>query len=161
VIAGDRVYLLSGPVRTGKTTRIQEWCKQRNAERPGSVRGVLAPVVDGHRHLVSIQSGEARDLELIRGGTPKEPIGRFVFNGAVFEWARGELLSASQSTARWIVIDEIGPLELAGRGLEPSVTRVLQSNTGAKNVVIVVREQLASAVVAHFRILDSTRFQFA
>jgi len=54
------------------------------------------------------------------------------------------------------VIDEIGPLELRGEGLEPAVSAVLAAESAAgalvANLVLVVREGLVDRVIEHYHL---------
>ena len=80
--------------------------------------------------------------------------GPFLFDAAVFAWAREELALSSQQPD-WVVVDEVGPLELKRRvGLEPAVgeclaLRRIQTDT---RYVIVVRPSLKDTVIAHYQI---------
>jgi len=147
------IHIASGPVQTGKTTRLFSWSTAALAQSPGSVDGVLAPVIHGHRHIVHIASGESRDLEEHALQVPDQQIGRFTFRADVFAWAHSILLGAAAHLAEgcWLVVDEIGPLELAGRGLEPAVSSILESGLQTRaHIVLVVREHLVDRVLAHF-----------
>lgn len=121
-----KIHLATGPIQTGKTTRILGWCTGRT-----DVDGLLAPIVDGHRHLVRISTGEAQDLqELGRADDPVE-VGPYTFSSQVFAWGREQLSSALETRVRanrpgWLVIDEYGKLELRGEGLEPAVNDVIE-----------------------------------
>jgi nucleoside-triphosphatase len=189
------VYVLSGPVQTGKTTRLRAWCAEQLSQSradgsPPVVDGILAPVVHGHRHLLRVQTGVLRDLEDISDGAATVTVRRFTFNEEVFAWARSALLGAAQpappevTLPRWTIVDEIGPLELAGGGLEPAVSDMLQrvgfgrrdnatqtiigdklnrSADSGTRVVLVIRENLVDDVLKHFGLSSQNvhRFPFA
>ena len=55
---------------------------------------------------------------------------------------------------KWLVIDEIGPLELRGGGLEPMVGKILNEYKRTKNnrLIIVVRENLLEKVIEHYKL---------
>lgn len=162
------VYLVSGPVRSGKTTRLGAWCGDQADPHPGrplvSADGILAPVVRGHRHLVRVATGISRDLESIPDGTATEVVRRYRFNAGVFAWARAGLRASAQSGAEWIVVDEIGPLELAGGGLEPAIGELFTATAALPTrIVLVIREHLVAEVLDYFRIPtgDTQPFPFA
>ena len=167
-----RIHLVTGPVQTGKTTRLRAWCEHRT-----DVDGILAPVVDGRRHLLHIRSGVLRNLEEVSGGATTVTVRRFTFNANVFAWARGCQVAATTENhaqaggQRWIIVDEVGPLELSGSGLEPAVgellvrvmedaPRIRQEPTG---VVLVIREHLVDDALKHFGVSPAAvdRFPFA
>ena len=55
----NKIFLLSGSIHTGKTTRLTEWIKNKK-----DVDGILQPVIDGKRHIKHISSGEIQLLEV-------------------------------------------------------------------------------------------------
>jgi nucleoside-triphosphatase THEP1 len=50
----------------------------------------------------------------------------------------------------WLVVDEVGPLELRGEGFHNVVTDLLIKHPG--NIILVIREQLVEEVVKSFNI---------
>ena len=151
------VYVLSGLIGSGKTTRLSAWCIQQPT---GTVSGVLAPVVNDQRHLCDIAGGECRNLEDLPPGTATEQIGRFTFNAKVFGWGRECLERAAGSDTSWVVVDEVGPLELAGGGLGPAVASLIELRSRFA-LVLVVRDYLVSDVLRHYSIPQVVRFPFA
>lgn len=141
--------VLTGPIRTGKTTALV-----RAFRRDG--RGIVQPVIDGRRHVMELTSGRTHPLEAAPD-TPVEhrvPVGSFVFDGKVFAWA-GDCLGEAMQDAHpnaWIVLDEVGPLELAGQGLAPAVAALVAYAEAGSNVLLVVREGLVEAVASSFHL---------
>lgn len=165
-----KIYLVTGPVQTGKTTRLRAWCDKRT-----DVDGILAPVVDGRRHLLHIGSGVIRNLEDVSGGAAQVTVRRYTFNADVFAWARNCLLSvasdpgrAINSRPRWIIVDEVGPLELSGGGLEPAVSELLalalnnplRVGDNILRVVLVIREHLVDDALRHLGVSPAEVDQF-
>ena len=170
------IVILTGPIRSGKTTALCSWISDRRAAGT-LVGGVLAPVVNGHRYLRSIATGEERLLDvpspdvgardLADGGRASDPagivaIGPHRFYADVFAWARERVLADREAVERsasggWIVIDEVGPLELGGGGLEPAVTEAVRVcvERGALRLVLVVRDRLLRRVVEHYRLPEA------
>ncbi|GAB2959543.1 hypothetical protein GCM10027048_28740 [Hymenobacter coalescens] len=141
--------MLSGPVRTGKTTRLLRWA----ACRPG-VGGVLMPTdAHGQRFFLDLASGLRWPAAARPGQWPAVTVGRFRFAPAAFHWA-GEALrgAAACPTTQWLVVDEIGPLELRGQGLAPALTAVLANNQQPPHLVLVVRASLVETVWRHFHL---------
>ncbi|KAH3744935.1 hypothetical protein Pelo_13661 [Pelomyxa schiedti] len=152
------VALLSGDVHSGKTTQVRQWLERLRAAGK-SAAGILAgPDIDGLRHLTSIATGEVKKLQIRdmeeakRDGLSVCSICNYVFDNAVFEWARGEIERAAFPVASsgavppldYLILDEVGPLELReGIGLEPMVTRIFTSLAQlalrGTTVVVVVR----------------------
>jgi nucleoside-triphosphatase THEP1 len=152
-------------VGTGKTTRLGNWCTGVAAD------GILAPVVQGRRHLRHIATGETRDLEDLSGGAQIVTVRRFTFNADVFAWARGILVDLARSAGTHggpdhIVVDEVGPLELSGGGLEPAVSPLVQyganlSGSSAPEVILVVRAGLVESALKHFGLTPDQVLSFS
>ena len=167
----SRIYLVTGPVQTGKTTRLRAWCDERS-----DVDGILAPVVDGQRHLLHIGSGVMRNLEEVSNGAATVTVRRYTFNADVFAWARSCLSGAAELSRErdawphWIIVDEVGPLELRGGGLEPALSELLSRvmedppriADNAPGVVLVIREYLVDDALKHFGVspAHTDRFPF-
>ncbi len=139
----SKFFLLSGPIHTGKTTRLSEWIKNED-----DVDGILQPVIDGTRYIRHISSGETRLLELTADTNEKNilKIGNYKFNNEVFIWARSKLFSAFSKNPQWLIIDEVGKLEMDGKGLEPSIKKIFLklNDFSDMNLVFVVRDYLVS-----------------
>jgi nucleoside-triphosphatase THEP1 len=137
-----KINILTGPIHSGKTTRLAVWIKSCP-----NCAGILAPVRDGLRYLYSIHSGQSKLLEA-KGNSFEEDdltrIGEYRFINATFDWAQNELLLVVIQKPEWIIIDEIGPLEMDGKGLEPAVRKILEQmhNQDQLNLLLVVREKL-------------------
>ena len=147
------IHILTGPVQSGKTTRLIAWIRYHE-----NCAGILLPIINEKRHVYSIHNEqdlllEAKESDKI---VPDElvTIGRYSFLASSFEWARNELQSALALKPRWLIIDEIGPLELSGSGLEPMVSNVLTNYERAKDhqLILVVRENILEQVISHYHL---------
>lgn len=147
------VTILTGPVRTGKTTRLLEW-----ARACGRVAGVAQPAGPEGRVFEDVSTGDRMALEPVGPGEAAQEVGRFRFRSEAFEWAEARLRAALAVGASMILIDEVGPLELAGAGLRRSVDAAVAEHRGT--LLLVVREALAERVRAeiapHARIVPAT-----
>jgi len=144
------VYLFTGEIKSGKTTRLQEWAASNN-----NTDGILAPVIDGNRHIIRIKSGETKLLEYTGEDKAIEltKIGKYNFLTSVFEWGRNEIYDAFLKKPEWLIIDEIGPLELRGEGLEPVVSKILNEKLKSEStIVLVVRKSLHEKVIEHYNL---------
>jgi len=151
------IYFCSGPVQSGKSTRLEQWAQKRE-----NVDGILAPVIERRRHLKHIASGEIKCVQLPAAqwkNSEAWQIGSYFFSIPVFEWARQILLQSSRQKPEWLIVDEAGFLELDGRGLEPALTEILRLNSdnAPENIVFVVRESLVSRMAAHFKLDEKPR----
>lgn len=137
----SRIYLFSGPVHTGKTTRLTGWINNKI-----DVDGILQPVINGKRYIKHISSGEIKLLEIIQNSAQKNifSIGDYKFSADVLEWAQSQLLISFNRKPEWLIIDEVGKLEMDNKGLEPAVSEIINNlNKGIDiNLVFVVRDYL-------------------
>ncbi len=138
-----KVYILTGNIQTGKTTALLNWCKQRN-----DVSGIATPVINGKRFFYNILTAEFFALEATQNEINTLAIGRFVFSQAAFDTANAILLQAIES--QYIVVDEIGPLELQQNGLYKSIEFLLKENKN--NLLLVVRKKLVESVIEFFKL---------
>jgi len=142
------VVILSGPVRAGKTTWLAA-SLARWAARGEAVSGFLSLAVtdEGGRtgyDLLELESG-LRHPYLRRGGEPgAERVGPYAFDPGALERARRLIRDAAPE--RLLVVDEFGPLELAGRGLWPALAPVVAD--ARRQLLLVVREAILEDVLA-------------
>lgn len=86
-------------------------------------------------------------MEAEAGETETLSIGRFVFSAKAFQRAI-EVLRSAINTDGWLVIDEIGPMELRGEGFAGVFGEILGERKG--KLVVVIREGLVEEVCKEF-----------
>jgi nucleoside-triphosphatase len=143
-----KVFILTGVTQTGKTTSLMEWCEEKE-----SIQGILTPVLDGKRIFLDIASKETFAMEAAVDETDVLKVGRFVFSAKAFDKAKEIIVNATNNI--YLIIDEIGPLELRKEGLHDAVAIALQ-NQKAQSIILVVREGLVEKVVEFFNINKPT-----
>ena len=147
------IYILTGPIRNGKTTALMHWLAGKK-----NVAGILTPDLNGVRKLYDIGTQEYFPFQIEDNSSPCEAsitIGRFAFYQSAFEKAKGILRNALQKQAQLLIIDEIGRLELNYDGFEPLISEVIrahQSNHLQSDLLVVVRDSLMQKVLGHFGI---------
>jgi nucleoside-triphosphatase THEP1 len=118
------------------------------------------PDVNGKRKIQVINSGEVIDLECNDPENCREEqvrVGRFFFHEKAFQQANAILLDSLLLNPDWIIIDEVGILELEGKGFYESVSRIAEAfnkKAMAGKLLLVVRESLYREVTTFFRIGD-------
>lgn len=142
----SQVVILTGPIRSGKTTSLIKWSQQRNAE------GILTPVIDGKRVFMVAGTGEPFAMEAADNEKETVSVGKFEFSQPAFDRAVN-ILRQSVAKPGWLVIDEIGPLELRGEGFAKVMKEVLSKQNG--NILLVVRDGLVENVQQYFKLTDS------
>ena len=92
-------------------------------------------------------------MELGAGAPGAVRIGRYAFAPEAFTWANEHLLNElSRACVKWLVVDEVGPLELRGEALDPALRRILAQGNPELNLVLVVREGLEDDVIEHYEL---------
>lgn len=151
--ARQQMVILTGETGSGKTTRaaeVVEVLRQRGLK----VTGVLAKglLTDSRRSgfdLVDLSTG--RTVPLCRegqaGGHGGERWSRFEFMREGLDLGR-EALSVNSLSADVVIVDEVGPLELAGGGWAGSLDALVNQFKG--QILIVARLAVVDAVKARW-----------
>lgn len=130
----SNIYLYSRPRGSGKTTSLEKWAGDRR-----DVNGILSPVIGGLRYFRDIRSGETFPMEAVENEDEVWEVGRFRFSRSAFEKAI-QLLRAAIQAPGWLVIDEIGPLEMRGAGFHDILKELLELQRSP--MLLVLREGL-------------------
>ncbi|MFO7724265.1 MAG: nucleoside-triphosphatase [Oceanipulchritudo sp.] len=145
--------ILSGPIGSGKTTRLQHWV----GEQP-SARGIVSPVVEGKRRFRHLPGGSWREMEAEPGERDVLATPRYRFSAAAFRWAEACLQEDVRHQPDWIVLDEIGKLELRGEGFASFLKGILADQAVPHLLLVVraellpeVRQQFGMGAVTHWR----------
>lgn len=147
------IVVFSAPIQSGKTTALQQWCQQKVF-----VDGVLMPDVNGVRQFYHIANHLFIPVEVTNPETFNGlmiGVGKYHFSASAFASSNAILMNAWKQQPNWLIIDEVGKLELSGQGLFPSFFSILQSYNqfpSSTNLLIVVRDSLYETVVSTFRI---------
>lgn len=154
----NNVFIYTGEKGVGKSTYLQEMFLQKL-----NVCGILQPRINGIKYLVDVISGEKRKLEL-QNQTEEEKIvtiGNYIFSEETFLWGQQKLIYAIQSTNRLIIIDEIGPLELSGSGLEPILSEIISTAIAREEkLLIAIRPNLVEEVEEKYGLLNPVIIQY-
>jgi len=146
--------LVTGESGSGKTS----WCREyidRRRKSGSTVGGILSPAIEeqGQRvgsnalDLLTGQDVPFAQLSHHNSFEGGEKVGDYTISRDGILFACDAIERAVKSRCDLVVIDEVGPLELQGKGLMPAVESALAS---AINVLIVVRSSLREALQKHF-----------
>jgi len=152
--------LLTGPRHVGKTTACWKALPGLRATGLKIAGFVSPPILNGGGsktgiEMVDLTTGQRQKFARVVGQDETPTVGVYrVLDGAT-EWARGVLAAALLANADWLVIDEIGLLELHhGTGfafaLEP-----LADPERIPNAIVIVRSELASELVGRLGRTDT------
>jgi molybdopterin-guanine dinucleotide biosynthesis protein A len=146
--------LVVGESGSGKTS----WCREyidRRRKSGSTVGGILSPAIEkqgqrvGSNALDLLTGQEIPFARLSRHNSFEEgeKVGDYTISRDGILFACNAIERAVESRCDLVVIDEVGPLELQGKGLMPAVELALAS---AIDVLIVVRSSLREALRKHF-----------
>jgi len=145
------VLILTGPVRSLKTTTLYHWAMNRK-----DCGGFLTPDEAGMRVMYNVEEKKSIPFQKTEKTSDEDVvIGRFVFDGDVFKIATAWLDDALADPAmQYIIVDEVGPLELKGGGWDPWIRSSLKKISG-KTLILVVRHSLLNDVIHHYDLKDA------
>lgn len=147
------IYILTGDIRTGKTTALLNWIEGRT-----DVDGVLClDGKNGKRYFLEIKSKEEFELEVELESEKTITIGPFHFLKSAFEKANEFLITLSaKNESQYLVIDELGKLELKNTGLHDSAKVLIPKYEKNKDhhLILVVRESLFDDILEHYNISE-------
>jgi len=147
------IIILAGPVHRGKTTLVQK-SLSRWASRGFRFGGFLSIAVregSGPVEYDFLDLKDGRRLPFLRrtGELDGERIGPFHFVRQTLEIARSLILGSDP--AEVLIVDEVGPLELAHAGLWPALREVIFKPE--RKTLLVAREEILEDL---YRLLGTT-----
>ena len=140
-----RIYIFSRSIRSGKTTELLEWIRHER-----KVAGILMPDVNGSRKMAEIVSGDVYEFEVASAGEGIISIGKYHFKEEIFKKGQEILLVKQRIPVDWIVVDEVGKLELEGRGFEPAVSQLIKDvkeGSRKEKLLLVIRDSILETAV--------------
>ena len=152
----SKIFILTGTQGSGKTTFLKnlvEYLRKENILIGGIIaNGFWENNVRTGFDLEDILTGEKILLCQTNPTEGWEKFRRFYFNPEGFTFGNKVLNPVNIAKADIIVIDEVGPFELEGKGWTPAIKSLLK--TIEKPMIWVVRESLTEDIIAHFKIDD-------
>lgn len=146
----SNIHILSEPVHSGKSTLLMNWC----LKQPG-VAGVLMPDVDGSRKLYDIAAKKYYDFQVMdKPADSTIDICKWSFDESVFQLGRELLLNAAKERPDWLILDEVGKLEMnKNTGFEPAVKELIaiyKQDTGNAKLLLVIRDYMLEQSFTHY-----------
>jgi len=144
----EKIFIITGPVQSGKTTFLMDLFKDRL-----DTDGFLCPDFDNRRFFFDLDTKELKEFEVSDESAPTDltRIGKFVFRSEIFRTAKMKIENARHKVKSFFIVDEIGKLELKDQGLEPELYKLLHSQSLVNTILIlVVRDYLLEAVIKKY-----------
>lgn len=136
------IHILTGPVHSGKTTLLQKVTSQLKRQNI-SVAGFLSLYAEDGEKFIGYDLYDLRKeirTPFIRKNGEKhwQRVGPYFFIPESLDLAQDIIRQSTD--AEMCAIDEVGPLELEGKGLWPAIKEVLASSN--PDYIFIVRETM-------------------
>lgn len=151
------VFIITGKTGSGKTTFLLKLIEELR-QNTLSIAGFAAISVpedgpSGSYNILELVSGKILPLASGKFIYGWEQLGRFYFNPEGIRMGKNILEDPLINNNDLIVVDEIGPFELAGKIWAESLTRLLEGRSCS--VLLVVRDQLVAEVIHEWKLQDA------
>lgn len=153
----QKIYVITGKIGSGKTSLIQKLIQKFRIKNI-SVSGIYSPrileneITTGY-DVVNITTGESVKFLRITGDEHLERIGKFFIYPEGLKTGNKIL---QENHSKLMMIDEIGKLELEGKGWFESLIQLIQ--VSKSNLILSVREEVINEVIEKFRIKPDVIF---
>lgn len=143
------IYIVTGEVRTGKSTHVYEWLKNRK-----DVGGFVSLDDGPLRFLYNAVSREKIDFQTAKNNEGDVlNIGKFSFHKSSFnkasEWAMDH---NNDPQIKYLVIDELGKLEIKDEGFNKLIKYLLGNSE--KDLIIIIRDYLYEKALTYYNITE-------
>jgi len=143
------VFVITGAVGSGKTSCLQyliSTLKKHNLSVSGfySLRKMSNGITTGYE-IVNVSTGLKTRFLHIAGNQSQEKVGKYYIHDEGFTAAKGATLS---NDSKLLILDEIGKLELDGKGFASILKYVLKNHVGS--VLISIREEILYELIKKF-----------
>ena len=149
ILQNRQVYIITGETRSGKTTFLKEILEELK-KRNKKIQGIIAHGTDHNRErqqfdIEDIATGE-KQLLCDRTPLPDDKhLGRFYFKPDGLEFGKKALTVNPKNLPDFLIIDEIGPLELKGEGWYSVIGEIVE--TYDIPMIWVVRKKILEKVL--------------
>ena len=148
------IFLLTGPVHSGKTILLRN-VVQELKKQESQIDGFLSEAVLENNKIIGydlFDLKEEKSIPFIRkdGKDEWQRIGVYFFIPQSL--AEAEKIILRGKNADILVVDELGPLELSGKGLWPALKQIIYNNL--KNCLLVIRSNILENFLEKFGTIE-------
>jgi nucleoside-triphosphatase THEP1 len=147
------IYVITGEINQGKTERILSIYHHKKGDGIIS-RKILKNNIPYGYEIVRLSTNESMPLALKSDSTPSKwdeiyTVGSFSFSKKALILAESIIEEIIESETNPVFIDEIGPLELEGKGFFTILKKLLLTE---KDIYITVRKSCLKDVIEAFKL---------
>ena len=151
----SNIHILTGKIQTGKTTRLFNFANSHK-----SIDGILAPIIENKRWLYHISTKTLKEHQVNQSGEETIEVGKYSFIKDSFEWANQKLIKGIELEPEWLIIDELGKLELRKEGLHNSAQYIIDHRTkNSTKIILVIRDYILEQNLGFYNI-NKGEYQF-
>jgi nucleoside-triphosphatase len=142
--------VLSDKIKSGKTNSLM-----RFAQKMQNTAGIICPDENNLRIVYNPYDKTKHVFQLPQILNDDDvQIGEYIFAESGFAFARETLMSALNTDAEYIIVDEVGKLELIGEGLQPTFSAFMKAAIPlpGKTIILVIRDTLLAICMAQLKL---------
>jgi nucleoside-triphosphatase THEP1 len=143
-----KIVVVSGEINIGKTTALQQWLSTNHHYK---ITGFLTPKTLQERIFLKIDSNTYLKMLAEEDESDSLNIGKYKFSISSFNDITNYTLKSLESKPDFVVLDEIGPLELKGLGFHELLKSLLSSDS---NLILVIRNTLLEDIIQHYKLYE-------
>lgn len=148
------IVIITGKIDSGKTTKLVSVYNESNSGDGFIIKKVYKQENHIGQDILRLSTWTRKPFSLMKSLVPQHwdealCYGPYSFSAQGFSFANSIITDALQMNSEPLYIDEIGPLELQGKGFSDILTLALASR---KSLYITVRETCLHAVTEKFDI---------
>lgn len=147
------IYIVSGKIESGKSSFLYNWI-----ENKANIGGILC-LKDKYnvRYIYDIKSKGNFIIQTNKADETTISVGRFHFLRSAFKRANTIIKAAVMNqNSGYIIVDELGKLELINKGLHDSARLVIEKTKENEKLhsILVIRTSLLESVLTHYNITN-------
>ncbi|MDD4347085.1 MAG: nucleoside-triphosphatase [Desulfitobacteriaceae bacterium] len=148
------IIIITGKIDAGKTTRLLSLYDHLKTGDGFALKKIITNGIHIGQEIYHLSTGQQKIFSLKKNYLPPlwdeiYNFGDFSFSAAGFDFSHKILLKALSSGVKPIYIDEIGPLELLGKGFSDALKLVVKNQT---DLYLTVRDYCLTEVIKEFNI---------
>lgn len=150
----SNIIILSDEVQKGKTTALGNLTKTDDL-----FEGFLTPVLGGLRYFLALSPISFLGFEKTERANKNDlKVGKFKFYYETFQIAKKMISQLHLSDKKYLVIDEIGKLEVENSGFEPELGAFLEKAKYLedKTIILIIRKSLLDICIEKYNLQDAT-----